>query len=276
MAARKAFGLAAVYLGAPTIGRVFEAVTRGEADYGVVPLENSTGGAVGFTLDELLTSPAAIRGELVLEVTQCLMAQHDDLSRVQRVYSHPQGLAQCRKWLEEHLPKAQLIVSPSTSAAAREAGADPEAAAVASRLAAELNGLRVIRDGIQDGARNATRFVILGQRDTPRTGRDKTSLVFTTPHERGALRKALGILDDESLNLTRIESRPMPGRMWEYVFFTDLEGHREDANVLHAIRRLEEHCSLVRVLGSYPRADTAHTELTTLDPPSDVPAESTA
>jgi chorismate mutase/prephenate dehydratase len=151
------------------------------------------------------------------------------------------------------LAQAQLIASPSTSAAARDAAADDAAAAVASRLAAELHGLTVIREGIQDHPLNATRFVVLATSDSPPTGRDKTSMAFSTPHVQGALKRALEIFDAEGINLTRIESRPQRERLWEYVFFTDLEGHRSDAAVSRALTRLEENCPMVKVLGSYPR-----------------------
>ncbi len=168
--------------------------------------------------------------------------------------SHPQGLAQCRRWLAEHLPNAEQVASLSTTAAAREAASDPKLAAISSPLAAEFNGLRVLAPGIQDDAENATRFVVIAKSDAVRTGRDKTSLVFSTAHSRGALRRALEIFDQAGINLSRIESRPAPGRRWEYVFLTDLEGHREDEAIAGALAELERHCSTVRVLGSYPRA----------------------
>jgi chorismate mutase/prephenate dehydratase len=170
------------------------------------------------------------------------------------VASHPQGLAQCRRWLAEYLPHAEQIMSLSTTAAAREATLDYRLAAISSPLAAELNGLKVIREGIQDNAENATRFVVIARTDHAPSGNDKTSLVFSTAHSRGALRQALEIFDSAGLNLTRIESRPAPGRRWEYVFLTDLEGHREDEPVAQALRDLAQRCSMVRVLGSYPRA----------------------
>ncbi len=254
MAALHSFGLAARYMEATTIAAVFDAVERGNASYGIVPIENSTEGGVTFTLDCLLDSEVRIRGELVLDVNQCLVGRHDDIGRIQRVYSHPQALAQCRRWLADNLPSAQLVVSPSTSTAAREASADDQAAAVASRLAAELHGLSVIRERIQDRPQNATRFVLLAPGDAPASGSDKTSLVFSTPHERGALKRALEIFDQEGINLSRIESRPGQGRLWEYVFFTDLEGHRTDPPVARALEKLTEHCAMVKVLGSYPRA----------------------
>jgi chorismate mutase/prephenate dehydratase len=255
MAAQTAFGLGAEYVQSSTIPGVFDAVVRGSAEYGIAPFENSTEGGVTFTLDSLLDTELMIRGELVLDVTQCLLGQHDDLGRIERVYSHPQGLAQCREWLLHNLPHSQLVVSHSTTAAAREAVLDASAAAVASRLAADLEGLRVIREGIQDRADNTTRFVILAKTDAPPTGRDKTSLLFSTPDERGALKHVLEILYEEGLNLTRIESRPRRGaKLWEYVFFTDLEGHRSDPAVARALGRLAMHCAFVKVLGSYPRA----------------------
>lgn len=257
MAALGSFGLAAHYVEATTIAAVFDAVERGSVSYGIVPIENSTEGGVTFTLDCLLDSDVRIRGEIVLDVNQCLVGRHDDLGHIQRVYSHPQALAQCRGWLAQNLPSAQLVVSPSTSTAAREASADDAAAAVASRLAAELNGLEVIREGIQDRPQNATRFVLLAPEDAPPSGHDKTSLVFSAPHERGALRRILTIFDEEGINLTRIESRPGRSKMWEYVFFTDLEGHRQDAPVARALDQLAQQCAMVKVLGSYPGAAEA-------------------
>lgn len=253
MAARKVFGPSADCRESATISHVFEAVSEGSAEFGVVPIENSTEGGVNQTVDELLRRDLHVRGEVVLEIAQCLLGLATDLSQIQRVSSHPQGLAQCRHWLAEHLPQAEQVAALSTTAAAREAAQDPHLAAISSALAGELNGLRLIREGIQDSAENATRFVVIGRSDAPRTGRDKTSLVFSTQHSRGALRQVLEIFDRAGINLTRIESRPAPGRRWEYVFLTDLEGHREDAAIAGALVQLEQHCFRVRVLGSYPR-----------------------
>jgi chorismate mutase/prephenate dehydratase len=170
------------------------------------------------------------------------------------VASHPQPLAQCRRWLARELPGVSLFPTPSTTAAAREAVADEGTAAVTSRLAAELEGLLVVAEDIQDRPENATRFAVIGQADASPTGNDKTSLVFSTPHERGALRRVLGVFDDAGINLTRIESRPAPGKRWQYVFFTDIEGHRLDANVAAALHALEGLGGAVRVLGSYPKS----------------------
>jgi chorismate mutase/prephenate dehydratase len=254
MAARKVFGPAAEYRENPTISQVFTSVAGGEAEYGVVPIENSTEGGVNQTVDQLIESDLRIFGEVVLEIAQCLVGQAREISEVERVASHPQGLAQCRRWLAKHLPNAAQVASLSTSGAAREATLDPHLAAIASPLAAELNCLNVIREAIQDDAENATRFVVIARTDGARSGSDKTSLVFSTAHSRGALRQVLEIFDVAGLNLTRIESRPAPGRRWEYVFLTDLEGHREDEAVARALREVGERCSMVRVLGSYPRA----------------------
>lgn len=255
IAARSAFGLGARYVETVTIGNVVDAVARGAATYGVAPIENSTEGGVSATLDALLDADVMIRAELVIEVSQCLIGRQEDLARIARVYSHPQPLAQCRQWLARHLPEAELVASTSTAAAAREAALDESSAAIGSRLSAELYDLLVLRDRIHDRPENATRFVILGKTDAPRTGTDKTSLVFSAAHTRGALRRALELFDDEGLNLTRIESRPALGKRWEYVFFTDVEGHRNDEPVRRALERLRQACSTVKVLGSYPRTE---------------------
>jgi chorismate mutase/prephenate dehydratase len=237
-----------------TIPAVIDCVERGDAEVGVVPIENSTEGGVSATLASLLESSLLISGELVILVSLCLAARHFELGRIRRVVSHPQPLGQSRRWLERQLPHAELVSMSSTTAAAREAARDDATAAVTSRLGAELSSLAIIAEGIQDHAENATRFVIVGHEDAARTGHDKTSVVFSTPHARGALRRALAAFDDEGINLTRIESRPAPSRRWEYVFFTDLEGHREDPHVARALEQLTHEGGTVRVLGSYPRA----------------------
>jgi chorismate mutase/prephenate dehydratase len=182
------------------------------------------------------------------------VARHADRARFRRVLSHPQPLAQCRRWLARELPGAALVSTASTTVAAAEAARDDETAAVASHLAAELHGLVLVAENIHDRPGNATRFVIVGKADAAPTGRDKTSLMFSAPHERGALRRVLGVFDDAGINLTRIESRPRAEKRWEYVFFADLEGHRKDPAVAQALERLGEICTVVRVFGSYPRA----------------------
>jgi chorismate mutase/prephenate dehydratase len=237
-----------------TIPEVIDIVSRREAELGVVPIENSTEGGVSATLDALLDGTLTISGEIVIDVSLCLVGKTSDRSRYRRVASHPQPLAQCRRFLAHELPGVPLFPTSSTAAAAREAARDDTIAAVTSRLAAELEQLTIVAENIQDHPENATRFAVIGHVDTAPSGDDKTTLVFSTPHERGALRRALGVFDDAGINLTRIESRPARGKRWEYVFVADLEGHRLDPNVREALTRLETLGGGVRVLGSYPRA----------------------
>lgn len=252
-AARQLFGLAARYTEATTMPGVFDAVRRGESTFGVVPIENSTEGSVNDAVDELAAGGVLIRRELVMDVSQCLLTRAPGLTAIERVYSHPQALGQCRVWLAKNIAGAQLIQTPSTSGAARDAAADDAGAAIGSRLAAELYGLPVLRERIQDRSENATRFVMLAAEDAPRTGDDKTTLLFSVKEGRGALRRVLEIFDEQGINLTRIESRPSQKKAWDYVFLADLEGHREDENVARALALLEERCPMARLLGSYPR-----------------------
>jgi len=256
-AARALFGLAARYSEAATIAGVFDSVRRGDAKYGVAPIENSSEGSVTQAIDELIEGGVLIRRELVLEVTHSLLSLAPELTGIARVYSHPQALGQCRAWLAKNLAAAQLVQTPSTAAAAREAATDPTGAAIGSALAGELYGLPLLRERIQDQEGNATRFVMLATEDAPRTGRDKTTLVFSVRDGRGALRRVLEIFDAHAINLSRIESRPSRQKAWDYVFLVDLEGHREDDGVKGALAALTEKCPMVRSLGSYPRAPQA-------------------
>jgi chorismate mutase/prephenate dehydratase len=255
-AALRMFGEQAELVETRTIQDAIEAAGSGDSELAIVPIENSTEGGVNATLDALFDADVTISAELVLDIELCLLAQSQDLSLIRRVASHPQPLGQCKNWLREHLPEAEVVVAPSTTSAAQDALRDPHTAAVGSRLAAEL-GLLVVRERIQDHRGNATRFVVVGKKLAPRTGSDKTTLVFTTPHQRGALRRVLEVFDAEALNLTRIESRPLRGQLWEYAFFTDLEGHRDDPAVVRALDKLTRGGAMVRVLGSYPRAPAA-------------------
>lgn len=254
VAAREVYGLFARYREATTIDGVFDAVRRGAADFGVVPLESSSEGAVTFTLDALLDGDLQIRQEVVVDVTQCLLGLATGPTSVERVYGAAQALAQCRLWLARHLPSAAIVQTPSTAAAAREALADPAAAAIASRLAGDIFALPVLREQIDDRPENATRFVVVAKTDAPRTGRDRTTVAFSVRDEHGALRRALAVFDDAAINLSHIESRPSRQRSWEYVFLADFEGHRQDPAVAAALAKLESQCAMVRVLGSYPRA----------------------
>jgi chorismate mutase/prephenate dehydratase len=253
MAARHLFGLAARYREAITIDGVFDAVRAGDAAYGVVPIENSTEGPVTHTADALIEGGLLIRQELVQDVTHCLLGRAPGLSSVERVYSHPQALSQCRGWLAKNLPGAQLLQATSTAAAARQAEADERAAAIASHLAADLYGIPILRERIQDRHENATRFLVIGPEDAPRTGDDKTTVAFSVHDGRGALRRALAVFEEAQINLSRIESRPSRHKQWDYVFVVDLDGHRQDAEVAAAIERLRAHGEMVKILGSYPR-----------------------
>jgi len=253
IAAREMFGLAARYAEAATIEGVFDAVRRSAVAFGVVPIENSTEGSVTHAVDALLEGGLFIRRELVLEVAHCLLSSADRLTAVERVYSHPQALAQCRGWLAKNLSAAQLVQTSSTAGAAREAAADAAGAAIGSRLAGELSGLPVLRERIQDRAENATRFVVLSREDGRRTGDDRTTLGFALRDQPGALRRALEIFDAAGVNLTRIESRPSRRAAWEYVFLVDVGGHRDDEGVARAVRELGAQSESVTLLGSYPR-----------------------
>jgi chorismate mutase/prephenate dehydratase len=251
MAARSLFGLQARYRECATIEAVFEAVESGDATYGVAPFENSTEGAVSVTSDALIESPLHIRQEHILPIAHCLLSRARSLADIQGVYSHPQALAQCRSWLAKHLPRAQVVQTTSTAAAAREAHADDRAAALGSDIAAELHDLPILRANVQDRPENATRFVVLAREDAPRSGDDRTTLAFGLADEKGALRKALTIFEANGVNLTRIESRPSRKQAWHYVFLVDVEGHRTDAKLAHALDELVRSVDFVKVVGSY-------------------------
>jgi len=258
-AARALFGLAVRYSEAPTIDAVFDAVQRHDADYGVVPIENSTEGSVTPAVDALISRDGiCIRAEHVLDVTHCLMSVAGDLTRIERVYSHPQALGQCRQWLATHLAHAQLVQADSTAAAVREARGDASGAAIGSQLAAELYSIPVLRSRLQDVEGNSTRFVMLATEDAPRSGADKTTVAFAVPDKPGALLHVLEVFNDRGINLSRIESRPSRQRVWDYVFLADLSGHREDPDVYTACSILSERCPMFRILGSYPRHRTTN------------------
>lgn len=255
MAARGLFGLQARYRECATIEAVFEAVESKDATYGVVPFENSTEGAVSMTSDALVEGRLMIRQEHVMPVSHCLLSRAPSLSSIHVVYSHPQALSQCRVWLAKHLPRAQVVQTSSTAAAAREAHGDEKAGAIGADIAAEIHDIPVLRANVQDRAENATRFVVVAKNDAPPSGRDRTTLAFGVAHHEGALRRVLSVFEDGGVNLSRIESRPSRKRAWHYVFLIDIEGHRLDPNVDEAIRAARKCADFVKVVGSYPRAD---------------------
>lgn len=239
------------------IPEVFAAVEKGEAIRGVVPIENSAEGSVKATLDSLINTPLAIRGELFLRIRHALLSTAGDRTAVRKVYSHPQALAQCRKWLQTHLPGVPLVEAESTAGAARRVKEEPTGAAVGSLLAAEVYGLNLLSEGIEDNPSNTTRFLIIGpkprQNDGAMTGQDKTSILFAAAHVPGGLQRALVPFAEAGINLTRIESFPMRDRLWEYLFFVDFVGHVEDPQVKKCLEELEKQTATLKVLGSYPR-----------------------
>jgi chorismate mutase/prephenate dehydratase len=253
-AALKRFGHAIERQSCATIDEVFRAVESGTSLYGVVPVENSTEGAVGRTLDLLMQSPLQICGEVMLPIHQCLLAQQCELGTIKAVYSHPQSLAQCQGWLNQHLPHAARIPAASNAEAARLAAENPHSAAIAGSQAAALFGLNICVESIEDDARNTTRFLVLGNQQVAPSGKDKTSLVMSTSNRPGAVHDLLVPLASNGVSMTKLESRPARSGLWEYVFFLDIEGHQSDVKVGAALDDLKKVAAFVKVLGSYPVA----------------------
>lgn len=237
-----------------TIDEVFKQVETGVTGYGVVPVENSTEGAIGRTLDLLLTTPAKVCGEIMLPVRQCLMSRAKNRAGINKVYSHTQSLAQCQHWLARHLPGAERIAVVSNAEAARLATRDAKSAAIASKTAAELYKLNVLARNIQDESRNTTRFLVLSREDSAPSGNDKTSLIVSTRNAPGAIHDLLSPLAKNGVSMTRLESRPARTGLWEYVFYIDIEGHARDDKVVHALAEVERKATFVKNLGSYPSA----------------------
>ncbi len=233
---------------------VFREVESGSCQYGVVPVENSSEGVISHTLDMFLSSPLCICGEVTLRINHNLMSTAADLEAIRVVYSHSQSLAQCRGWLDRHLPKAERIAVGSNAEAARLVSDRSEAAAIAGETAAELYGLRLLAQNIEDEPGNTTRFLVIGRQAVAPSGNDKTSLLLSTKNEAGGLHRLLSPLAEHGVSMTRIESRPSRRGIWDYVFFVDIEGHQEDAPVARALADLERAAGMYKVLGSYPRA----------------------
>lgn len=252
-AAAEQFGSGPNLLPFGSVDAVFDEVERGRAEYGVVPVENSTEGVVAQTLDRFIASPLSIKAEVLLRIDHCLLAQHPDPRRIRRIVSHPQSLAQCRGWLAQHLPSVPIGEVASNAVAAEQVAAHAGTAAIASRRAAERYRLKIVAASIQDLPNNVTRFLVVSH-DLPGkpTGDDKTSILFAVPHEAGALFKVLESFARQRINLSTIESRPLKGRAWEYVFFIDLAGHRDEPRMQKALAALKQRALFVKVLGSYP------------------------
>jgi chorismate mutase/prephenate dehydratase len=254
MAGMQQFGLAAQYVPVENIKDVFSEVERGRADYGVVPVENSTEGVVNYTLDMFIDSDLKISAEIMLEVSQNLMNRTGRVEDIRKVYTHPQVPGQCRQWIEKNLAGIPVMDAPSTARAAEMAKDDPEAGAIASEMAATLYGLQIVAKKIEDNPNNFTRFLVISKKSPGKTGRDKTSIVFSIKDKVGALHTMLSPFAKAGINLNRLDARPSGRRVWDYMFFIDMEGHIEDKAVAKAIEELKKDCLFLKVLGSYPKS----------------------
>ena len=253
-AAIRRFGSSLRYGPQKTITDVFAEVSKNRADYGVVPIENSTEGVVTHTLDMFVDSDLKIVSQIVLRVQHCLLS-NSRKTQIKKLFAHPQALAQCRAWVQNNLPRVEIIETSSNARSAELASTEGDTAAIAGLLAAEKYGLRVVEYDIQDNAANATRFLVLGRQCSPPTGRDRTSLMISLVDKVGALHRALAAFRRHRLNMTKIESRPSKRKAWEYFFFIDCDGHVSDHKVAKAVAELEQQCSFVKVLGSYPNTE---------------------
>ena len=253
-AALKHFGHAVGTVPMAAISDVFQEVESGGCHYGVVPVENSSEGVVSHTLDMFLNSPLKICGEVTLRIHHNLLGTSSDLSRLRTVFSHQQSLAQCRAWLDRHLPSVERVPVGSNAEAARRARASDEVAAIAGTTAAEIYGLQVLAPNIEDDADNTTRFLVIGQQSVPPSGEDKTSLLLSTRNVAGGLHRLLEPLARHGISMTRIESRPSRRGNWDYVFFVDINGHRDDPEVAAALATLQAEAGMYKELGSYPKA----------------------
>ena len=252
----KHFGHSVRALPFATIDEVFQEVESGAADFGVVPIENSSEGTVNNTLDMFLTSPLKIGGEVELRIEQHLLGRMASLESIERICAHEQALAQCRGWLREYLPRVELIGASSNAAGARRARDEGGTAAIGSDAAAEVYDLKILVNNIEDRADNATRFLIVGRELLSASGQDKTTILVSAGHTEGAgvLHTLLQPLATHGVSMTRIESRPSRRKNWDYVFFIDLEGHAEESPLAEALEELEKRSSLFRILGAYPTA----------------------
>ena len=253
-AAIRRFGSSLRYAPQKTIADVFTEVSKNRADYGVVPVENSTEGVVTHTLDMFVDSDLKIVAQIVLPVQHCLLSKCRR-QQIKKVFAHPQSLGQCRDWVRTNLPRAEIIETSSNARSAEFAAKEKDSAAIAGVLAAEKYKVPVLEFDIQDNAANATRFLVLGRQCSPPTGQDRTSVMFSIVDRVGALYRALAPFRRFRINMTKIESRPSKRKAWEYFFFVDCDGHTQDSKVAKALAMLGEHCSYVKVLGSFPNTE---------------------
>ena len=248
----KHFGQAVNSMDVKTIGDVFSVVEQGRAHFGVVPIENSTEGVITHTLDCFATSSLKVCGEVQLAINHQLLSDADGLTSVQKVYAHPQALAQCRGWLERYLPDAEMMATNSNAEAAIVASKQPSAAAIASDMAAKLYGIKILASGIEDEKNNTTRFLIVGTHSFAASGKDKTTVMVSTNNKAGSLFELLKPLYDHGVDMSRIESRPSRHTNWDYVFFIDLIGHIDNQEVFAALTELESKSAFYKLIGSYP------------------------
>lgn len=253
-AALKHFGHAVSTHPQATIDGVFREVESGACDFGVVPRENSTEGVVNHTLDSFVGSSLSICGEVLLPIHHCLMSRAPDLSAVQRVYSHQQSLAQCRKWLDANLAQVERAPVSSNAEAARLLSDDPHGAAIAGQVAAEAYDLPVLAASIEDEPDNTTRFMVIGREAVQRSGEDRTAIMFSFANRPGGLHDAIEVFALRGIDMTRIESRPSRLERWNYNFFVDIAGHRDDAGVAEALEQLRVRTQHFKILGSFPKA----------------------
>ncbi len=252
LAALGKFGQSAEYVPVSGIKEVFDEVERGRALYGVVPIENSTEGVVNYTLDMFIDSNLIIYGEVQQEISHHLMSKADTVDSVKTVYSHPHALAQCRNWLESHVPNVAIQETPSTAGAAEKCVAEPDSAAIASELASQMYGLKILKSRIEDNINNFTRFLVLCKHVSEPTGKDKTSIMLSVKDKAGALYDLLRPFASNGINMTKIESRPSRRKAWEYIFFVDVEGHINDDRIRRTVDEIAPRCLFLKILGSYP------------------------
>ncbi len=253
-AALKQFGHSAIHTPFNNIESIFAEVEKDHCGYGIVPVENSTEGVINLTLDCFVDSPLLIVDELKLGISLCLMSKESDRKNVKVLYSHPQALAQCRNWLNVNFSGVEQIPVSSTAHAAQLARDEKNSAAIAGRLAVEVYDLNILADEIQDRRDNYTRFLVIGKEKAKKAKRNKTTLMYSIRDEAGSLLKTLQLFAKNKINLTKIQSRPLRDRTWEYLFYLDFDGHIEDKNVHRVIETLQKHCLFMKILGSYPEA----------------------
>ena len=252
-AAMLKFGQSVEYESLADITSIFDEVSKGHCDLGLAPIENTTGGGVIETLDALIDSDVKVCAEVLMAIHHNLLG-NCSLDKIEKIYSKPEVFAQCRNWLSATFKEAQTVPVASTARAAQLATEEPNSAAIGSRIAAELYGLRIICENIEDIANNITRFLVIGREDARPTGEDKTAILFSTAHKAGALADVLDVFKRFNINLTNIESRPSKKRQWEYYFFMDFVGHRTDEQIKKGLEETRKHCLQLSILGSFPRA----------------------